>query len=615
VDHGFLYNISTGTFTTINPPGASSTLANGISGNDVVGFFADGSNVNHGYLFNMATGTYTTLDPPGSTNTFVVAGTSGSNIAGTYVDASGMDHGFLYQLVPLPSDFTPTVNWGGAVTGTPTVSVQLVSQTASGSTWEVVGNATYAEAGSYTVTVAVNDTTGSSVVTDNTTISVADALLTDTTASQTFSAATATSTGTVVLATFSDGNPSAPLSDYSASVNWGGPVTGTPSVSVQLVSRTGGVSNWEVVGSAIYTSPGVFTATVTVNDADGASFATSNTSFSVTNPGILVLDPAGSGALTDSSSGTIVVGSTAIIAVASTSSTAVVVSDNGQVSASTIDLKSATGTQVTGNGKITGTIVHAVSSILVADPLASLAAPNVPTTTFSAVNLSGNTVATLQPGTYVGGIHLSGNAKVTLAPGIYYLQGGGFSVTDNAVVTGNGVFLYNASQTSSDVVSISGLASATLTAPTSGIYQGIALFQSRSSTAAVSVSGNGVLKLTGTLYAAAAQVTLSLNASLKFSGPSGRLIAADLNVSGNGRLTTDSSAAQLIAASGGIVSAAATNAADGINSLSLDGMGQTIPIVDAPDDPQQIFDAVQIFDRRFRLKSSGSSVNAQYVGL
>lgn len=281
------------------------------------------------------------------------------------------------------------------------------------------------------------------------------------------------------------------------------------------------------------------------------------------NAVILLLDASGTGALTDSGNGKITVGPTGVIAVASTSSTAVVVSGNGKVSDSELDLKSTTGTQVTGNGQITGTIVHGVSAAEVADPLDSLAVPAIPTTQFSAVNASGNTVVTLQPGTYVGGITASGKAKVTLAAGTYYLQGGGFTVSGNAIVTGSGVLIYNAPQTSSDVIDISGDGSVVLTTPTSGAYQGVSIFQARSSTAPISIAGNGGLKLTGTLYAAGAAVNLSGNGVLTFQGTNGRLISADLIDTGNGVVTAN------IAGSGN--STQALSAADGAGDSSSSG--------------------------------------------
>jgi hypothetical protein len=52
-------------------------------------------------------------------------------------------------------------------------------------------------------------------------------------------------------------------------------------------------------------------------------------------------------------------------------------------------------------------------------------------------------------------------------------------------------------------------------------------------------------------------------------------------------------------------------AAYGINSLSEDGSGQTIAIVDAYDDPN-IFQAVDAFDLQFGLTDSGPSLAAQY---
>jgi hypothetical protein len=52
--------------------------------------------------------------------------------------------------------------------------VQLVSQTAAGSTWEVIGNATYAVNGDYTVAVSVNDKTGCEVQTTHTSFHVTD---------------------------------------------------------------------------------------------------------------------------------------------------------------------------------------------------------------------------------------------------------------------------------------------------------------------------------------------------------------------------------------------------------------------------------------------------------
>ena len=125
----------------------------------------------------------------------------------------------------------------------------------------------------------------------------------------------------------------------------------------------------------------------------------------------------------------------------STSTQAVTASGNGKVSADEID---ARGVEATGHAS-----VHDSDNVFTysptADPLASLPVPGIPAIVRSshALNISGGQV-TLQPGLYVGGIKISGHAEVTLAPGIYYLQGGGFSVSSGATVSGTEVMLYNA---------------------------------------------------------------------------------------------------------------------------------------------------------------------------
>src|SRR5262249_51249574 len=150
---------------------------------------------------------------------------TGSVVLATFTDGN--------PSAPL-ADFTPTVNWGGTLLGTPTVAVQLVSRTASVSNWEVLGSATYAEKGNYVASVTVADIGGSKFTTSNSTISVADAPLTDTTPATTLNAVPGAATGNVTLMTFSDNDPSAPLADFTPTVDWGGTLVGTSTASVQL---------------------------------------------------------------------------------------------------------------------------------------------------------------------------------------------------------------------------------------------------------------------------------------------------------------------------------------------------------------------------------------------
>ena len=79
------------TYTALSVPGASSTAAYGISGNNIVGFYLNGSY--KGFLYNGST--YATLSVPGASQTLPV-GISGSNIVGAYVSGTG-ELGFLFN--------------------------------------------------------------------------------------------------------------------------------------------------------------------------------------------------------------------------------------------------------------------------------------------------------------------------------------------------------------------------------------------------------------------------------------------------------------------------------------------------------------------------------------
>jgi len=126
------------------------------------------------------------------------------------------------------------------------------------------------------------------------------------------------------------------------------------------------------------------------------------------------------------------------------------------------------------------------------------------------------------------------------------------------------------------------------------------VFQSRDNPQALSLSGNAVAGLTGTVYAPKAQLVLSGNGQLNDT-----LIVDMLSLSGN-------VIAQLVAGSGGTVyTPAQIRTAYGINDLSLDGTGQTIAIVDAYDDPQ-IYQALDTFHSQFGLTNSGPTLYQQY---
>jgi hypothetical protein len=105
------------TFTPINDPlgvGVNGTLAEGVSGNNVVGLYSAPTQ-NQGFIYNMVTGSWTTIvDPQTGSLTNEAFGIEGSKIVGLTSDSAGT-HGFIldttsnqWQLLddPLANNFS-----------------------------------------------------------------------------------------------------------------------------------------------------------------------------------------------------------------------------------------------------------------------------------------------------------------------------------------------------------------------------------------------------------------------------------------------------------------------------------------------------------------------------
>jgi len=114
--------IKTGTtYTMLNYPGASGTVAYGINNEDVVtGSYALGG-VQHGFLWY--NGVFTTLDFPGAAATYITAVNDNGDLAGLYVDKSGNGHGF--DALNLPAAISNTVVTTADVADLPVVGSAL----------------------------------------------------------------------------------------------------------------------------------------------------------------------------------------------------------------------------------------------------------------------------------------------------------------------------------------------------------------------------------------------------------------------------------------------------------------------------------------------------------
>ena len=250
------------------------------------------------------------------------------------------------------------------------------------------------------------------------------------------------------------------------------------------------------------------------------------------NNGIIVLDPTGSGALTDNGGGAAT--TTGKIIVDSNSPTGAVVTGGGALTSPEFDLSGVPGWSTSGGGTFSGPIQS--GQVPTPDPLAYLPEPDPTTMTVQSKNqvkLQNSGSLSLQPGVYQGGINVTGG-NLTLAPGIYYMKGGGFTFSGTGSLTAAGVMIVNAPASTSvnnDVISITGSGVIDLSPITTGIYTGISLWQTRTSTNTITISGGGAgSTLSGTFYAQ--------HGTLKVSGGNGvgvgsQYISYDLNITGS----------------------------------------------------------------------------------
>ena len=255
--------------------------------------------------------------------------------------------------------------------------------------------------------------------------------------------------------------------------------------------------------------------------------------------GIIVLDPTDPNSL-NANGGSQVTVTNASVIVNSTDAAGAIATGGGTLTTSDLYLGGSPGWSVSGGSTITGNI-HS-NSLPTPDPLAYLPYPDPSTMTVqdsngAHISGNGNNTKTLFPGVYHGGISITGSPNVILMPGIYYLDGGGFSYTGQGSLTGTGIMFFNAPHSNSDVINISGGGAVNISPPTTGIYAGITIFQERSSTNIVSLTGNGQMQVSGTFYVAGGTLKTTGNGAGDVIGS--QYISYILNLGGNGGVNID----------------------------------------------------------------------------
>jgi hypothetical protein len=179
-----------------------------------------------------------------------VSATEGTSFNGTVATFSDPD------AFATASEYTASIDWGDGHSSAGTVS-------GSSGSFAVSGEHTYAEEGTFTVTVKITDVDNSTnSATATSTAKVADAALSSTCAAP----STSTQSFAGPTATFTDADPGGMQPpDYSATIEWG-----DSSISAGTIPPGVGHGPYTVNGTHTYTSTGPFTITTTIKDAGGS---------------------------------------------------------------------------------------------------------------------------------------------------------------------------------------------------------------------------------------------------------------------------------------------------------------------------------------------------------
>ncbi|MCZ4094249.1 pilus assembly protein TadG-related protein [Sinorhizobium psoraleae] len=177
-----------------------------------------------------------------------------------------------------------------------------------------------------------------------------------------------------------------------------------------------------------------------------------------------------------------------------------------------------------------------------ADPFASVAEPEklhiqqLPCRTLAYVSNSTYTFDLLADGTeairFCGGLQIQNT--ITLKPGLYIIDGGDFTVTAGAKLSGEGVTLFF---TNGAAAKLLGNGDIDLSAPTSGPFAGLLFFGSRHDTGVLhQVTGNSESTLEGNLYLPSGRIDFTGNSTV--SGGCTQIVADQVTFTGNSTMET-----------------------------------------------------------------------------
>jgi hypothetical protein len=274
------------TFTDANPSASVNDFTAAITWGD--GTTSTGTITEKNGVFSV-TGTHTYAeegsDPIGVIITDVHGGGAGTTSTATVADAALTATGTNVSAIegnavtatvatftdanPLATtaDFTATITWGDGTTSTGTIAETTVNNK---TVFTVTGTHTYTDESTDPISVTIKDDGGSTASTTST-ATVADAALTATGVDVNAIEGNAI---TATVATFTDANPLATTSNFTATITWGDGTTSTGTIAETTVNNK---TVFTVTGTHTYTDESTDPISVTIKDDGGSTASTTST--------------------------------------------------------------------------------------------------------------------------------------------------------------------------------------------------------------------------------------------------------------------------------------------------------------------------------------------------
>ena len=177
---------------------------------------------------------------------------------------------------------------------------------------------------------------------------------------------------------------------------------------------------------------------------------------------------------------------------------------------------------------------------VLSDPLATLPEPDTASDpcNFTDYTVTSGASAAMSPGVYCGVTTINASSSATMQPGLYVFRGGEFVINSNSTVTGAGVMFYF----ESGRLNVNSQSPLNISAPASGPYQGILVFQSRSAPPAgpFIVNSNSATRIAGTVYLPAGALELNSQSTANSLASYTVIVARQLTLNSMGTLYINS---------------------------------------------------------------------------